>query len=780
MAKTHIESLLEKLPTTPGVYKMKNADGMIIYVGKAKNLRNRVRSYFRTQKDRAMRTQKLVENIADLEWIEVGSDLEALFLETNLIKELRPRYNVLMKDDKNFVYIKITKEDFPRIELVRRVEKDGARYFGPKTSAGTIRKTLMLLQKLFLYRSCDLGLEWDPERNDPKSGHTRVTKKTITFPCLDFHIKRCAGPCIGKVSPEEYKKSIEKIELFLEGKTGEIEKQLKEQMAIAVQKKEFEKAALIRDKIKGLESLRTPSQVATSPDQENMDISAFVLEGGKAYFNLFNLREGKLIGQENFIADSGGFEPGDEGQAGEVIEAFLYQYYEKATSIPSIVLIPYELEEQEFLEDWLSNQAGHRVYVKVPERGRKHQLLELAEKNARSFQKQHKARWEGMEEKDEEALAELARHLGLAKPPKRIECYDISHLSGTDTVASMVVLENGQTKKSDYRKFRLKTLANGEIDDFKSMKEILFRRLLYLNKAPKGVTFKKALKSHQKGIEDLLTEWRGSPKEGESVFTGELSEYIVAIKDKKVIGLLRLTEGASKTFLQKSFYVSPDHRELGVGKALLRWSFDFKKAKRVYLSCDEKTFGYYDDFGFEEVKQLPDDFVRQLETEPYLALKPHLLAYDPLKHYDSSFKAKPNLIVIDGGKGQLSHAKESADALGSTIPMIGLAKREEEIFLPEKSLPLLIPRDSRALLLLQKIRDEAHRFAITFQRDSRKKYLTASSLDEIAGIGPTQKSKLLTTFGSVEQIRIAPITEIEKVVGKSLAEKILSAFSQNN
>ncbi len=780
MPKSHIESLLEKLPNSPGVYKMKNADGVILYVGKAKNLRNRVRSYFRAQKDRPVRTQKLLENIADLQWIEVGSDLEALFLETNLIKELRPRYNVLMKDDKNFVYIKITKEDFPRIELVRRVEKDGARYFGPKTSAGTVRKTLMLLQKLFLYRSCDLGLQWDPTQKDPKTGATRITKKTIAYPCLDFHIKRCAGPCIGKISPEDYKKSIDKIQWFLEGKTDEIEKQLNEQMNEAAQKKEFEKAAHLRDKVLALKNLRGPSQVATSPDQESMDISAFVLEGGKAYFNLFNLREGKLLGQENFIADSGGFEPGDEEQAGEVMEAFLYQFYEKATSIPSIILIPYALEEQDFLEEWLSNQAGHRVHVKVPERGRKHQLLELAEKNARSFQKQHKARWEGMEEKDEEALLELARHLGLPKPPKRIECYDISHLSGTDTVASMVVLENGRTKNSDYRKFRLKTLANGEIDDFKSMKEILFRRLLYLNKGPKGVSFKKAAKSHQKGIEALLEEWRGAPKEGEPIFTGELKEYTVAVKNKKVIGLLRLTQGTGggkqKSFLQKSFYVTPDERSLGVGKALLRWSFDHKKAQRIYLSCDEKTFAYYDDFGFEEVKQMPEEFTHQLQEEAYLELKTHVMAYDPSKHHDASFQAKPNLIVIDGGKGQLSHAKESADALGSTIPMIGLAKREEEVFVPEKSLPLLIPRDSRALLLLQKIRDEAHRFAITFQRSSRKKYLTASALDEIMGMGPTQKSKLLTAFGSVEQIRKASEEELVLVVGEALTKKIIQKF----
>lgn len=776
MAKSNIESLIEKLPETPGVYKMKDEEGRILYVGKAKNLSRRVRSYFRKQQNRPMRTQKLVEAIADLEWIEVGSDLEALFLETNLIKEFRPKYNVLMKDDKNFIYIKITKEAFPRILLVRRVDKDGARYFGPKTATGNVRKTLMLLQKLFMYRSCDLGLEWHPEQNDPKTGQTEVTKKTIAYPCLDYHIKRCAAPCIGKISPEEYKKSIEKIEYFLEGKSSEIEKQLKDQMAELVAQKQFERAALLRDKLVALQDLMNPTkQVVTSPDQENTDVFDFVLEGGKAYFNLFMLREGKLINQENFIADAFGFEPGEEEFATEVMESFLYQYYGKATDFPQTILIPHEFEEEDFLEEWLTNQAGRKVYVKVPERGKKHQLLELAEKNARSFQKQHKARWEGFEEQDEEALIELAAHLSLAKKPKRMECYDISHLGGSDTVASMVAFENGKSKPSDYRKFHLKTLANGEIDDFKSMKEILYRRLLYLTKAPKGITFKNAAKSHKKGIEALLEEWRGEPQE----VGDELKEFSVALKDKKVVGLLRLTEGASKTLLQKSLFVSPTQRDQGIAKALMRWTYDKRKAKRVYLSCDDSTFSFYDDFGFEAVKQLPEEFVTQLQNEPHMALKKHLLAYDPSKHHDSSFESKPDLIVIDGGKGQLSHAMESGEALGSTIPMIGLAKREEEVFVPGKSFPLLIPNDSKASLLLQRIRNEAHRFAITFQKSTRKQYLTASALDSIKGLGDVAKMKLLEHFGSVEQIKKATPEELEALVGKSLSGKISSELTES-
>lgn len=682
---------------------MKDKDGRIIYVGKAKDLSKRVRSYFQDQKKHPIRTQKMVENVVDLEWIEVGSDLEALFLETNLIKELRPKYNVLMKDDKNFVYIKITKnEDYPRIEIVRRVEKDGARYFGPKTAAHTVKKTLMLLQKLFMYRSCDLGIQWN-------GGETKITHKTIAYPCLDYHIKRCAAPCIGKISPEEYAKSIQRIEYFLDGKTTEIEDSLKAQMAEAVAKKEYEKAGFVRDKLLALQGL-FHEQIVTSPDHQNSDVFGFVLEGGKAFFNLFMLRDGKLINQENFIADAGGFEPGEEAQAQEIVESFLTQYYEKAMEIPAQILLPLEIEEADFFENWLSNQSSRAVKLIVPQRGKKHKLLELAEKNARSFQKQNKARWEHMEPNAEEVLNELAQHLSLPKIPKRMECYDISHLGGSDTVASMVVFENGVAKKSDYRKFHLRTIEDGEIDDFKSMSEILLRRLRYLSRGPKGIELRKAAKTHQPELKRLLKEWRGDAE-----IHGSLEEYFVASKNKKALGLVRLLKGKETSFLLKSLYVTPKSRKLGLANALLRYALEKNKAKRVYVSCIPEMKTFYEHFGFEVVKKFPEEFSEDL--------KPLLMAYDPSKYFDPSFRAKPDLIVIDGGKGQLSAALKSRDALGVTIPMIGLAKREEDVFVEGKSFPLLIPKDSQALYLLRRIRDEAHRFAITFQRGTRKKYL---------------------------------------------------------
>lgn len=707
MPKTSLDSLLKKLPHVPGVYKMKDKEGNIIYVGKAKDLSKRVRSYFQDQKKHPPRTQKMVECVSDLEWVEVGSDLEALFLETNFIKELRPKYNVLMKDDKNYVYIKITKnEDYPRIEIVRKVVKDGSRYFGPKTAAHTVRKTLMLLQKLFMYRSCDLGIEWN-------KGDTIVTHKTIAYPCLDFHIRRCAAPCIGKISPEEYQKSIHRIELFLEGKTDEIEKVLKDQMTDYVAKKEFEKAALVRDKLLSLQDLFF-DQVVTSPDHQNSDVLGFVLYGGKAYFNLFMLRDGKLVGQENFIADAGGFEAGEENQATDVVETFLADYYEKATEFPKEILVSTELEEVDFWEDWLTNQANHRVKMVKPERGKKHKLIELAEKNARSFQKQHKARWEHMEPNAEEVLHELAQYLGLAKIPKRIECYDISHLGGSDTVASMVVFENGVAKKSDYRKFHLRTLENGEIDDFKSMGEILSRRLRYLSHGTGEADIRKAGKSHLKGIQELWKEWKNTD------FDGNLENMFLALHEKKVIGLVRAHKGKGGLYLQNALYVNPEFRKSGLGSLLMAYAYEKLKPKRVYAICLPELQSFYERFGFERVKQIPEEFSQNIP------LHAALYAFDPQKKKDASFQSKPDLIVIDGGKGQLGAALKSRDALGLEIPMIGLAKREEDVFVEGKSLPLLIPKDSQALYLLRRLRDEAHRFAIEFQRSTRKKYLKPS------------------------------------------------------
>ena len=610
MGKSSIQSLLKNLPSTPGVYRFKNDEGTVLYVGQAKNLKNRVRSYFQKQNNRPIRTQKLIEKTIDLEWTEVGSDIEAIFLETNLIKELRPKYNVLMKDDKNWVYIKITKDElFPRIKIVRKVENDKARYFGPSTAAGKLKKTLLLLQKLFMYRTCDLGIDW---RND----EAKITKKTIAFPCLDYHIKRCAGPCISKISPEEYGESIRKIELFLEGKTSEIEGKLKKQMADCVAKKAYEKAGILRDKLQAIDGL-IQKQLVTSADHSTMDVLAFTLNEGKAYFTLFALRDGKLLKQENFVLSASGFESGDEDMAPEVLETFLFQYYSKAADIPPQIFVPAGLPEMDLFHDWIKDRAGKVVKLKTPQKGKKHKLLDLAKKNALSFQKQQIARWAGFEEDDMESLEELARVLEMKKKPKRIEAYDISHLGGTDTVASMVVFENGKSKKSDYRKFRLRTLEEGEIDDFKSMTEILKRRLRYISVLPKGVTVRKATKSRTKDIDELRGEWHDVESDVGETF----SEYFVAFFEKKVVGIMRMTPGKDGKFLMRSLYVKHEHRGSGIAYGLMAYASKKLKAKRVYLSCFDHMKDFYENFGFDLVKSIPKEF-----TDLYLDV---LIAENP-------------------------------------------------------------------------------------------------------------------------------------------------------
>lgn len=769
MPSKTIESLLKKLPQTPGVYKFKDSEGKVLYVGKAKNLKNRVKTYFVKQKNRAVRTEKLVSKVVDIEWIEVGSDWEAILLETNLIKELKPKYNVLMKDDKNFVYIKITKnEDYPRIKIVRKVIDDGSKYFGPKTSAHKVKKTLLLLQKLFKYRSCDLGIDWS-------DGKVKISNKSIAYPCLDFHIKRCEAPCIAKISPEEYRQSIEQIELFLEGNTSSIEESLKQQIQSCIDSKSFEKAVILRDKLLSIQDLMKDQRV-TSPEQENMDVISFVLSENKAYFNLFMLRSGKLINQENFVLSAPGYIEGEESFASDVLESFLYQYYERAIDIPKTILTPLEILEEDFFNSWLKQKKGKSVYLKFPQRGKKNDLLNLAQANALSFKKQHVARWAGFSEDDGNAMEELKKILELPRLPKRIECYDISHLSGEDTVASMVVFENGHPKKSDYRKFKLKHLEEGKIDDFASMKEILDRRLRYLSKGVLDYKVKKASsKKHKEDILLLKNEWYDCKEVGE-----EYKEHFIVYDGTTPVAIVWMSPGKNQTFLLRSLFVTRSYRGQGIASALIRYAAKKLKAKRIYLSCFDDVLKFYENNGFEVVKSMPKEFrvryLDQVEREhPDKTI--YILAFDPLKNYDKSFNAKPDLIIIDGGKGQLSSAIKSRNAHNLKIPMIGLAKREEDVYLEGKSLPVLIPKENDSLKLLQKLRNEAHRFAITFQRKSRKKHLTSSALDGIDGLGKIKKMKLLSAFGSLDGVKAAKLEDISLVVGKTLAEKIQQELS---
>jgi len=688
-----IQSLLKKLAKMPGVYKFKDKEGQVLYVGKAKDLSKRVKSYFRREKGRSVRVQKLIEKTADIEWTEVGSDLEAIVLEANLIKELKPKYNVLMKDDKNFVYVKVTREDFPRVKIVRKVEKDGARYFGPKTAAKKVKKTLLLLQKLFKFRSCDLGIEW-------RDGKAVVTKKTIAFPCLDSHIKRCDAPCVGDIGPEEYGEGIKQIELFLEGKTEAIEKMLKRQMEELVAEKQFEKAGVLRDRLLAVQEL-SQKQLVSSPDHANMDIFGFVVEGAKAYFTLFMFRDGKLIDQENFVVDAGGF---CEEDAGGLVQSFLYQYYEKAADVPEQVLLPVEIED-EFFEEW----AG--VKVKVPQKGKKNKLIELTRKNAESFMKQHKARWEVAKRDDTEALGDLAKVLEMEKSPKRIEAYDISHLGGSDTVASMVVFEDGVPKKSDYRKFRIRSVDDG--DDYEAMGEVLRRRFSRLRK---DVVIRKATVGKKKVILGFLEDdWK------QKEMHGDISEYYLGYVDKKPVGMVRMIPGDGDLYLLEVLYVEPEMRKHGIGKALMRHAIEKTKGRRVYVYCFGELVDYYKNYGFEEIKKMPDCFAERVAKfkERNSRWNVTMSAYDPGKHKDSSFSARPDLVLLDGGKGQLGVGVRVLEEYGVDVPVIALAKKEEEVFMPGKK--LVIEKDAKALYLLQRVRNEAHRFALSFQKKRREK-----------------------------------------------------------
>ncbi len=729
MVGSKINLLLQKIPNLPGVYKMKDSDGNIIYVGKAKSLKKRVTSYFRKQKNMTVRTKKMVEKIDDLEWIEVGSDLEALLLETNFIKEFRPKYNVLMKDDKNFVYLKITDEDFPRIEIVRKVLKDGAKYFGPKTSAHKLEKTLRVLQKIFNYRSCSLNIEW------LKIGNVKVSNKTIAYPCLDYHIKRCDAPCIANVTPEQYKNNIKQIRSFFEGKTKEIETSLNGIMKEAAISKNFESAAKIRDKLNAIKNLME-KQIISSPDHTNADIISFVLDNEKSYFNLFMLREGKLINVENFIFDAPSFFKEDEENADEVIESFLFDYYQKAAQIPDEILIPLDLHDDSLFSDFINNLGNKKIKVVSPLRGIKHALLDLAHKNADGFRKQHIAKWGLSSNDDSTALSELAQKLGSKKHPFRIECYDISHLSGTDTVASMVVFEQGIPKSSDYRKFRIRTLKSGEIDDYKSIEEVIFRRLMYLSKSFSDFYFRRKKTSFS------------------------------AFYKKKILCTVDVVKSGNMLLLLK-FPVLAFKNHEGIESLFLKYILKITKTHRAYLAGNHEKL--LESMGFEKVKKIPDEFMQNVRERNTL-----FFVFDRNKDIDSSFAARPDLMVIDGGKGQLSSAIKSRDKLKMKIPIISLAKREEEVFVESQNHPLDLPRNSQASFLLQRIRDEAHRFAISYQKNSRKKSIRDSALDEIPGLGDKTKMKLLKHFGSLEMIRSANVEEIMVLTGKDLAERIVA------
>src|SRR6266498_1925547 len=609
-----VQGILATLPSKPGCYIMKNTEGTIIYVGKAISLKNRVRSYFHADASHDAKTRRLVRDIVDIEWIVVGSELEALILEMNLIKKHRPKYNIRLKDDKRYPYIKVHWADpFPKVTVTRQMLEDGSRYFGPYTSAWAVYQTLDVLRRIFPFLTCD-----------------RDITGTDLRACLYYDIKLCIAPCIGAASQAQYRQMISDLMDFLNGHNEPIVAHLQNEMAKASEEMRFEKAAAVRDQLKAIQSIIERQKIVFAADYLDSDVLAMARSNGEACVQIFFIRGGKLIGREYFILE------GTEDEADtEIIEQFITQFYTEAATIPQQVMLPQEIEEAKIIGQWLrSRRGGEKVEFFVPKEGQPRELVQMAAENATETLQALRAQWQADTHKQEQALAELQQALNLQAPPNRIECYDISNTQGTAIVGAMVVFTQGVPDKKLYRKFNIESVV-GAPDDFASMEEMLTRR---------------------------FRRWRGG---------------------------------------------------------------------------------------------------QQLEA-------------DPGSKQDASFSFLPDLIIIDGGKGQLGRAVNVLEKfeLQDKVPVVGLAKQREEIFFPHKSEALLLPRHSQALYLVQRIRDEAHRYGITAHRKKRQKLGMASQLDAIPGVGPTRRKALLKHFGSVDKIREASIEELRVIVPEDVANSI--------
>lgn len=604
----HVNSILNTLPEKPGCYLMKDSAGTIIYVGKAINLKNRVRSYFHESADHAFKTRQMVKKIADIDIIVVNSELEALILEMNLIKEHRPFYNVRLKDDKRYPYIKIHwADDFPKLSITRQMVEDGSRYFGPYTSVWAVHQTLDILRKIFPYLTCAREITG----KDPR-------------PCLYYDIKLCSGPCIGAIDKSAYRQMIDDLSKFLEGKTDPVVKRLQSEMQSASENLNYERAAALRDQIQSIDHV-VERQKIISDDQKDTDIVALARNKGDACVQIFFVRSGKLIGREYFILE------GTEDEKNEVIlREFIKQFYSQAAFIPNRVLLPAEVEEARIIKEWLNTRrAGEKIEIQVPKRGKNKSLVEMAEENAVETLKALQTRWKADKDRQHQALAELQAALNLPEPPNRIECYDISNTMGTASVGSMVVFEQGVANKKLYRRFNIRGVEGP--DDFASMEEVLRRRF---------------------------------------------NHYHTAQSEKDLPG----------------------------------------------------------------------------------------------KTPDLSFSILPDLLIVDGGKGQLGRAVKviSEQGLDGRFKLVGLAKQEEELFLPGQSNSVRLEERSQGLYLIQRIRDEAHRFAITAHRSRRGKIGLTSRLDAIPGLGPARRKELILRFGSIEAILAAKPEEIAGIKGISL------------
>ncbi len=618
---------LSSLPTKPGCYLHKDAAGRVLYVGKAINLRNRVRSYFQKGANHSIKTRRMVREVCDLEIIVTESELEALVLECNLIKKHRPQYNVRLRDDKHYPYLCVTtSEPFPRLLLTRRVRSDGNKYFGPYSGSRSVYATMELVNRIFPLVSCGKPFDGRP----------------VQKPCLYFHLGQCLAPCAGKANKKDYSDSVKDVIAFLEGKQDKLLKQLRKEMAAAAEDLLFEKAAKLRDQVAAVDEIQSRQKVI-STRMIDQDVIAVVAEEGGACVQMFYIRGGKLIGQNHFLLE-GGEEPVEQAEA---VQEFVKQYYESASYVPREILLPCDIDETSIVQQWLRQKRGGAVELTVPLRGDKRKLVDMAAENATHAMDQVRAEMRAKLGSAQRALKDLAEALGLEGPPRRIECYDISNFQSDAFVGSMVVCENGQMSKAEYRRFRIKE-HDGKPDDFAMIREILRRRL------------------------------------------------------------------------------------------------------------------------------------------------------DEGKQGNPKFAAMPDLIIVDGGRGQVTAAVAAIEATGfaipgpsrkeqepqaaasegpRVIPVCGLAKRFELLILPHEPDPVALPRGSQALFLVQRIRDEAHRFANAYRKVIMGKKQTKSALDSIPGIGPARRKALLQHFGSLDAIRVASLDDLKAAPGMNarVAEAVLSA-----
>ena len=643
------ESVLHQvhsLPERPGVYIMRDARGDVVYIGKATSLRNRVRSYFGSSRGLEPKVRALAETVRVIEHVVTRNEAEALHLEATLVKRHQPVYNVRLKDDKHYPYLKVdVQHAWPRVTITRRVEDDGARYFGPYASAGSVRRTLDVVKKLFPWRSC-----------------TKEITGTDPRPCLDYYIKRCIAPCTAFCTPEEYAEVINETILFLEGRSDEVRRHVIAEMERASEALDFERAARLRDQAEAIRRVTERQQMATTTPLD-ADVFALARQDDEACVQVFFVRGTVVADTDSFM-----LEGTTDSSDAEVLGAFLAQFYESATYVPRLLLLPQEPTDREQLEVMLREQRGRTVEVAVPVRGERRALVTSAEDNARESLRMHHVRWVADRDKTESALSMLQEELDLPARPNRIECYDISTIQGTNTVASMVVFKDGHPATSQYRRFRIKSVEGQ--DDFASMREVLTRR------------FKR------------IAERRRSE---------------------------RVTEG--------------DEAPTGTPTP----------EAGIELLVDEAIV----DGASDGAVELPEEM--------------------------SPWDEVPDLVIIDGGKGQLGVALDVMRDLGlRDVPVCGLAKQQEELFVADVSESIMLPRQSEALYLVQRIRDEAHRFAITYHRNLRGKAATRSVLDSIPGVGPKRKQALIRKFGSVKAIREADVSEIASTVGftQRLAETI--------